>query len=426
MIRRLVVVLLVLVAMALPLAAQDSQNVAKGFAPDKLFQFNDLDHISTFNGNVNVVIPIGPTYHAASTLPYQLMLTYSGDNWDYYGNIVEIPDGNGGTQRFTLEFAEPSPVANAGVGWWLSFGRLDLDPVGLYRYTAPDGSQHSFLQRLHNRSQEPVDPNVFYTADASYLRLKLNVADSDPQHTTCDDIEFPDGTIQRFEASTFRLRKIMDRFGNAVTITYDTYQSDPNNPSSPQWPRWTIADGTGRTHVIKFRTMTTMPLYVPSANQIGGDPASFDVIAAIDLAAFNGARSLYTFAYRNDTPIRISRQYARTQDPTVPPGINLPILDHVVLPDGSQYVATMDMGDGGLTYSDPENSTATSTTTPGFSGHLTSLILPTLGKIEWQLGRWIYPAGAAILAAFIAFMYSSMISLRRSKSTPRAAYSPLR
>ena len=44
---------------AAPAAAQRPQNLAKGFAADKMYEFNNLDHINTFNGHLNIAIPLG-------------------------------------------------------------------------------------------------------------------------------------------------------------------------------------------------------------------------------------------------------------------------------------------------------------------------------------------------------------------------------
>jgi hypothetical protein len=63
--------------------AQKHPNVALGFQPDGLYQFNDLDSINLFSGNVVVRIPIGPKYPVGGSLSYQLMLTHNSNVWDY-------------------------------------------------------------------------------------------------------------------------------------------------------------------------------------------------------------------------------------------------------------------------------------------------------------------------------------------------------
>src|SRR6202008_3058473 len=71
--------LLVMVAAAIP--AQHPQNIAKGFAVDKAYEFNGLDQINTFNGNLNVRLPLGQRYTVSSALSYQFSLHYGGNVW---------------------------------------------------------------------------------------------------------------------------------------------------------------------------------------------------------------------------------------------------------------------------------------------------------------------------------------------------------
>ena len=51
-------------ALGVPLAAQQHPNVERGFSPEKLYQFGDLDNVSLFNGNLNLTIPLGRRYRS--------------------------------------------------------------------------------------------------------------------------------------------------------------------------------------------------------------------------------------------------------------------------------------------------------------------------------------------------------------------------
>src|SRR3982751_6399758 len=65
-----------------PLPAADNPVTAKGFHPGQLYKFGDLAHVNLFNGNLNVVLPIGQTYHVDGNLSYGFTLAYSGNNWE--------------------------------------------------------------------------------------------------------------------------------------------------------------------------------------------------------------------------------------------------------------------------------------------------------------------------------------------------------
>src|ERR1700743_166672 len=161
-----------------PLFAADSPNVQKGFAADKTYQFNDIDHINTFNGNLEVVIPIGPRYVVGGSLSYQFSLAYSGNNWNYEGQLVLVPDGNGGSVERPFEYAYPTDIANAGIGWWFGFGRIGNDPAdGEFFYQSPDGAKHRFRSRLHTQNSNegvtgvPAQPDgTSFSGDGTYIR----------------------------------------------------------------------------------------------------------------------------------------------------------------------------------------------------------------------------------------------------------------
>ncbi|MEP7012660.1 MAG: hypothetical protein ABJC13_20240, partial [Acidobacteriota bacterium] len=40
-------------------SAQEHPNVAKGFAPDKIFAVGEVDSVNAFNGNLLLTLPIG-------------------------------------------------------------------------------------------------------------------------------------------------------------------------------------------------------------------------------------------------------------------------------------------------------------------------------------------------------------------------------
>ena len=103
--RARVIASLIIAALSMSAAAQQSVTQEKGFAADKVFQFGDIDAINTFNGNLTVRIPLGPTYPVNASLSYGLTLTYNSKVWDY----EKTP---GSTVRAT-------PNRRSGAGrWW--------------------------------------------------------------------------------------------------------------------------------------------------------------------------------------------------------------------------------------------------------------------------------------------------------------------
>src|SRR5688572_19810298 len=67
---------------------QQNPNVERGFAPSKVFQFGDLDHINMFNGNLVIAIPLGHPYETSGGFTYGITLRYTGNVWDYKRHVV--------------------------------------------------------------------------------------------------------------------------------------------------------------------------------------------------------------------------------------------------------------------------------------------------------------------------------------------------
>ncbi|HWW62517.1 MAG TPA: hypothetical protein VN181_14185 [Thermoanaerobaculia bacterium] len=392
-------------------AAQRNQNVAKGFSADKVFEFNNVDHINTFNGSLNVVLPLGQKYQANGSLSYQFALTYSGNNWETVDSVETEYDAEGAPHEVFTNYTYPVgswdkfPSHSAGLGWRLSFGEISAVETGPsndtanWFYRGPDGSEHRFHRRLHhdeigvaNPPADP-DPGVYYTNDGSYLRSRRYVDGV----VAVVDVEFPDGSVHQFDESSGAIRHMRDAYNNRVTF---------NETTSGTTKTLTIADGF-RTHTMTFERVVAM---TPPGTD---DPTTFDLLRTLDVAAFNG-HAYYRFYYRDNDLSVVSRQVGMHQDCGVAPATQVPVLDHVALDSGPNtaiqtlYRFAYDLGDNfwdpavanGTTYSD-------ATLTPGqlfticgrqarygFSGNLTSLTLPTLGKISWKYVQYKYPASS--------------------------------
>jgi hypothetical protein len=130
-----------LLASAGPLAAQQHPNVAKGFAPDKVFAIGDVDSVNAFNGNLLLTIPIGPRYPLREGFSYGLTAVYNSNVWDFR-------DISSGSLSFTQ--ARISRRSNVGAGWRLSLGQLfspeakadiAFNQTKYWLYVGPDASE---------------------------------------------------------------------------------------------------------------------------------------------------------------------------------------------------------------------------------------------------------------------------------------------
>jgi hypothetical protein len=193
---------LLLLPLAPPAAADVHPNTAPGFPVEQSFHVGDVDSVNLFNGALTLTIPIGGSYPVNGGFSYSLKLVYNSSSWQFKTVQYDFP----GDPPATRTQAYPSPCSNAGLGWRVSFGRLDppcqaLDgsgqpPVGT-DYQDENGTDHIFYPTLHGGDAEdaPVSgvSDVEYTRDGSYLRLKVYTAGY-------REVEFPDGSVRRFDS----------------------------------------------------------------------------------------------------------------------------------------------------------------------------------------------------------------------------------
>jgi RHS repeat-associated protein len=212
---RRVFAILALCSLALASRATEPGQM-RGFVADTVFDFQSgIDTVNTFQGNVSLQLPIGPTYPVGGNLGYALSLTYNAKVWDY-----ETHNG--------APYATPNRRSNAGLGWLLSLGRLILPESGTnhlenWIYEMPDGSEHVFWDALHQGDAVlPASGTIRkagYTRDGSYLRLLARDFDHDGNDDLIE-IESPDGLIRSFDPANGNLTSIRDRTNNAVFIEY--------------------------------------------------------------------------------------------------------------------------------------------------------------------------------------------------------------
>jgi RHS repeat-associated protein len=327
--------LLALLAGAPVWSQSQNPNHERGYTSEKAFEVGELDEVGLQNGNLVVRIPVGFDYPLPGGLSYRLVLSYNAVPW----RIDEICPN----QDFRCyNWAFPVPEDNSGLGWM--FGLGELRPPQTLRnsgdqwiYVSPDGADHTFYGSLHEG--EPID-SAQYTRDGSYLRMKAVGG--------FQDLEFPDGTVHRFESATGQLREIRGPFGTAVYLRVTPVFLGGS------LVRWDLTDSEGRTHRVHFVNRSV-------------DGRTVATVSSVDLQSFGGARAVYSFGYQQST-VRRPDQH---DYPAVGVNASVPVLTSVTLPDGSQYRM-------GVPF----------TTTPG---ELPSLTLPTQGKIEWDYRNYIFP-----------------------------------
>lgn len=338
---------------SLPAAAQFTGEQQRGFSPNQVYQVGDLDSVNILNGDVIIRIPLGQEYAVGPSLRYQFILTYNSKVWEHGFGVPGPPDQD---QRY----AYPEKRSNAGFGWLLTLGQLvykyprhpDAEP---WMYLAPDGSEYHF-QSPHNPADQ-IDPTVLYAYSGRYLRMRRDKNAALYPYK----IDFPNGETHTFDRDG-NLFEMRDQYGNWVQINgYDTSQV-------------TVTDGHGigagsitRTHHINFENL--LPTRYPD------QPNFVRRIVGLDLAAFDGQRANYTFAYTDDVLIGYGGGA-----PTHPkPCVKGPVLKSVELPDESKYEATY--------YEIPAADCAYNVLNDDF-GAIKKLTRPTGGSIEWLYGSY--------------------------------------
>ncbi|HVF58782.1 MAG TPA: RHS repeat-associated core domain-containing protein [Thermoanaerobaculia bacterium] len=394
---RLTVSLAAALAVAtLPLLAEDHPNQTRGFKADQVYQgMGDLDHVNLFNGNLTITIPVGQTYRVGGRLEYGLTLVWTGNVWDVRDRLDPV---QGEVTRFI-----PSERFNAGLGWRLSLGQLLLpfqpgNPNPGHAWVGPDGAEHVFHEKLHpsDDPQNTEPAGFFYTRDGTYLRLKSSGANP--------TIEFPDGTVHTFLPGGM-LKRIADRFGNGLDVTYH---------ANGDW--WRLTDSQGRVHQVNFRTTTSS--FYPK------------VVANVDLAAFGGARAIYTFT---SPEVQVDRPCGGTDLQNQGP-VLVPMLTAVTLPDAS-------------TYAMPSYHLSNSSSCANDTGHVRALDLPTKARLEWVYTKVRFPTSSspgdrpqfqfstgvaqrtvrgANLAVIGSWLYTHALLPTPSNETPGPGFNPAR
>jgi YD repeat-containing protein len=340
------------------LYAGQPPGLAKGFEADKIYDYGGIDSINTFNGNLTLRIPIGPSFSVGGDVSYALALTYNSKVWDY-------------EDIGTSTHAIPSRRSNAGIGWMLTLGRMITDSsndTGRPLYESPDGADHEFFDKLHESDPDVTPPSditrVGYTRDGSYLRLI--------QRSGITEIESPDGIVRKFDTDSGDLLEIRDRSGNSVSLSTPPAAETPCQTTAPLV--WAITDSANvRTNYVCFENSPGDPYYDRRIQKV--------LIAAPPL---NGARTAtYELTYATTPSILRGCHSPYPKDPASIE--SLPRLDHLKLPDGSEFSFRYNVAHTNLACE---------------SGTLSGLTLPTGGTMEYVYRYWEIPVAKTSCSGF--------------------------
>jgi len=364
--RKILLPLLSLILLALPVRADVHPNTAPGFPVEQAFHEGDVDSVNMFNGGLTLTLPIGGAYPVNAGFSYTLKLIYNSNPWLFKTIHYQVPPDFHEVNRLQ---AIPTSCSNAGLGWRVSLGRMNppcqLPDVNDTFSTNPiyqdeNGTDHIFYNVLHYGDAEDSLPagvsDVEYTRDGSYLRLK--------RYSGYDEVEFPDGAVRRFDATTGLPTQIRDAFGNSVSISYATAN------------QWVITDSQGRTQRIYFRT--DLPTYS-------------QVVDHVDLVTLGGAVATWQFNYASQIIGRPCPHNDTDQTGSVGSTVTVPLLTGVTLPDGSAWTTTA--GDYVVTL--PSGSVWPDNACTENAGEITALTLPTLGRMEWTWQKYSFPTGSS-------------------------------
>lgn len=324
----------------------------KGIAGPTPFQFDQIDAINVFNGNLNINIPIGIKFPVGGVLNYQMGLSYNLKTWNIE-QYTHLPTS------VTRKIALLSPHFNAGVGWSVSFEHLyapgssphNRDPFH-WLLVEKNGSQHKFFKSFHpnisSSSQSDANGEILFTQDGSFLRMKKSGNNR--------IIESPNG-IQRTFRSDGKIVKINDPFGNHLKFSYSKLKT-------------VLKDNHGRRQEVIYK------------EYIDPERSGKKLILAtkIHVPAFGGKTATYDLVIQEKT---IKKHY-RHNHPDVSDTIEVPMLTQIKLPDGSFFKMNY--------YNKNEEFTTTihgQSKDKGFvSGLIQNIALPSGGKYEYLYGRF--------------------------------------
>jgi len=341
-----------------------------GFKPGQTYQSSPVDNVNLYSGDLNLAIPLGPSYSLSSGLTWQLQAHYSAKLW----TMETIPcSGQPDPTCFkppSIGRAYASGYPTLGLGWTLHLGVVSTPPPPLSAmYYTPDGAGHEI-----NRSGGPTaqDTNfdvrqqgaywVIYKPDGTQYWHGHLFTPPNPAYTPPTLPNTFDLSSRESPGDKYGLTYIKDRFGNTVLEVF--YKDAPE-----QWEIDHIVlngDATNRTIRFTWSTYT------------GGDGLRWPVVSNIQFPVLtNPATTLNAvFTRLPSMPIRRGDFDAGHRSDCVdggPANPDLPFLGSI-----SQSTETYSFN---YIRSDDQNF---QNLAPGVLKHM---VLPTGGAIDYNYNR---------------------------------------
>jgi RHS repeat-associated protein len=369
-----VVAFLAIVLMSSIASAQVKDNYARGFHPEKLYQFGNLDSINLFNGNLTVALPFGKV-QVSSSLSYDLTLAYNSNAWEYTDVEVERPTAHPspGPAEYnpTVGWQFPTRKSNAGLGWSLSLGRLINytiygNPGETSVYESPDGADHESGWDDLSATPTTYPTGGYYTDNGSYVRFL----------TGTHELDTPDGLKRTFN-SDGTVKKIADQSGNWVLVTSGVDSTGTT---------LTITDSavTGRVSIIHTKSMSGSSS-ISHKDPPGAAVSQLNYKNVIDWVQVPGPNGALTYTLHYDdqngtayspTTLTPCGTEVLSTDTAYPRSFLVPMLTKIDLPDGTSF---------GASY---EAAAPNGCSDKG----LAKLTLPTGGAIKWTyIGYYFSP-----------------------------------
>ena len=328
--------------------------------------------MNLFNGALTLTIPLGGTYPVNGGFSYNLKLTYNSEPLAVQDDDVFDPAGL--PSPGAAHAGYPNPCSNAGLGWRVSFGRMDppcqvpdandtlpLGPI----YQDENGTDHVFYPVLHYGDAEDLLPagvsDVEYTRDGSYLRPMVYNR----------GLPRDQSLSGRPGAPLRRRRRGLHRHADG----------DPRPVRQPAHDQLRDAQPVGAHRHAGAHAAGLVPHRPAGLRPVGGSRRSGDL---------GGATATYQFNYATQVIGRPCPHNDTDQMGSLGPTVNVPLLTSVSLPDGSSWKTTA----GDYVTTIPSGPTYPANACTENAGNLTAWTLPTLGRMEWTWQKNYFPTGS--------------------------------
>ena len=433
----------------LPLQGQQIHpNVATGTRTESLYADSGSDQVNLFNGNLSYSLPIGEPIPVGPILRIAPRLVYNSQIWKtwqvlcgsppYYdqANIVGALTGDrafgaGWQLHFGRLIAPPfgesfqlpgscsvkaqrlpagTQAASAGEAGMWSAG---------FAYLSPDGSVHEFYDRQFEEEtplpglppttgwacrnsalRTPGEHCFGYTHDGSYLRLDP----LDPEHSESPVVYFPDGTIQVLDFAGGRVAPNLDSsFPGQDAESYLAFSNEPISRvlstglvEQGPWNTTTILDPAGNSISVAYYGQG-----VGSCRITGVCAPAHPLSSLPDRRRDAIVWSAWDSALPTQRYVQVNAAAASLSGVAQPVVTSISTLSSQLDAGGNPVRATWtpslgDSGGGffrlaqlsmplGLTLAATYQDHSIPSVTP--PDVLTSVVLPTGGRIEWDYGQ---------------------------------------